>query len=98
MSEISKFDVAIIPFVNNEITRFVDPVKYYEYALAQIPILSTNFGEMAWHHKEIKNKCNCHYSVPVGTLFFSHDHMKNGVPRWSERFAVLYNEVFKNCS
>lgn len=98
MSEISKFDVAIIPFVNNEITKFVDPVKYYEYALAEIPILSTNFGEMAWHHNEIKNKCGCHYSVPVGTLFFSHDHMKTGVPRWSERFAVLYNEAFKNCS
>ncbi|MFQ2012679.1 glycosyl transferase [Aeromonas sp. 603607] len=98
MSEISKFDVAIIPFVINEITRFVDPVKYYEYALAEIPILSTNFGEMVWHHREIINKSNCHYSIPSGTLFFEHDHMKAGVPRWSERFAVLFDEVFQSCS
>ncbi|MFM5191692.1 glycosyltransferase family protein [Aeromonas media] len=98
MLEISKFDVAIIPFMVNDITKYVDPVKYYEYALAEIPIISTNFGEMAWHHREIRSQSNCPYSVPVEALFFSHDHMRSGVPRWSNRFAVLYNEVFKTCS
>lgn len=98
MSEISKFDAAIIPFMVNDITRFVDPVKYYEYALAEIPILSTNFGEMTWHYKESQSQSQNHYPVPVGTLFFPHDHIKTGVPRWSDRFAVLYDEVFQNCS
>ncbi|MBL0659345.1 MULTISPECIES: glycosyltransferase family protein [Aeromonas] len=98
MSEISKFDVAIIPFIINDITKFVDPVKYYEYVLAEIPILSTNFGEMTWHHKNIQTHSDCHYSVPVGTLFFSHNHMEKDVPRWSERFSVLYDEVFQICS
>lgn len=96
MLEISKFDVAIIPFIINDITRFVDPVKYYEYALSEKPVISTAFGEMLWHHGELSDKTNCPYLSPAGSLFFSYDHMKNTVPRWSDRFAVLYNEVINN--
>lgn len=96
MSEVSMFDVAIIPFLINDITHFVDPVKYYEYALSDKPIISTAFGEMLWHHKSLSNKISCPYSVPDATLFFPHNHLENKVPRWSNRFEVVYEEVVNN--
>jgi len=40
------FDVGLIPFVSNDVTAYVDPVKYYEYRALGLPVLSTRFGEM----------------------------------------------------
>jgi hypothetical protein len=45
-SVLEKFDWGLIPFVNNRLTRAVDPIKYYEYRAAGLPVLSTAFGEM----------------------------------------------------
>ncbi|RBL68114.1 glycosyl transferase [Pseudomonas sp. MWU13-2625] len=42
------FDVAVIPFIKNELTSSVDPIKYYEYRALGLPIISTGFGEMAY--------------------------------------------------
>lgn len=42
------FDVAVIPFLKNELTASVDPIKYYEYRALGLPIISTSFGEMAY--------------------------------------------------
>ncbi len=41
------FDVGLIPFLRNELTDAVDPVKYYEYRACHLPVLTTRFGEMA---------------------------------------------------
>lgn len=41
------FDVGLIPFVENDLTDFVDPIKFYEYHSLGLPVLSTRFGEMA---------------------------------------------------
>ena len=50
----STFDFGLIPFKKNNLTNSVDPVKYYEYLAAGIPVISTCFGEMklriAEHH------------------------------------------------
>ena len=43
----ARFDVGLIPFANNDVTAYVDPVKYYEYRALGLPVLSTRFGEMA---------------------------------------------------
>lgn len=40
------FDVGLIPFALNDVTHYVDPVKYYEYRALGLPVLSTRFGEM----------------------------------------------------
>jgi len=40
------FDVGLIPFKQNELTSSVDPIKYYEYRVLDLPVISTNFGEM----------------------------------------------------
>ena len=41
-----KFDVGLIPFKENILTEGVDPIKFYEYRASDIPVISTNFGEM----------------------------------------------------
>ena len=41
------FSVGLIPFVRNTLTDGVDPIKYYQYRGAGLPVLSTRFGAMA---------------------------------------------------
>ncbi|MEC6798283.1 glycosyltransferase [Photobacterium sp. S4TG1] len=43
-----EFDYALIPFKCNELTESVDPVKYYEYVVAGLPVITTPFGEMKY--------------------------------------------------
>lgn len=43
---LSQFDAGLIPFIDNDLTSFVDPVKYYEYRAVGLPVLSTSFGQM----------------------------------------------------
>ena len=40
------FDVAIIPFVVNELTNSVSPIKFFEYIALNKPIISTNINEI----------------------------------------------------
>ncbi|NBF10150.1 glycosyltransferase family 1 protein [Pseudomonas sp. Fl4BN1] len=46
LAAMTEFDVGLIPFKSNDITRFVDPIKYYEYRALGLPVVSTAFGEM----------------------------------------------------
>jgi glycosyltransferase involved in cell wall biosynthesis len=48
IKHVSKFDVGLIPFVRNRLTRSVDPIKYYEYRSLGLPVWSSDFGEMSW--------------------------------------------------
>lgn len=41
------FDVGLIPFVVNEITRATSPIKMYEYMAAGVPVVSTPLPEAA---------------------------------------------------
>jgi hypothetical protein len=40
------FGAGLIPFLSNELTESVDPVKYYEYRGLGLPVIATPFGEM----------------------------------------------------
>jgi hypothetical protein len=44
---LARFSAGLIPFLRNSLTAGVDPIKYYEYRAAGLPVLSTTFGEMA---------------------------------------------------
>lgn len=46
------FDVAVIPFIKNELTASVDPIKYYEYRALGLPVISTSFGEMFYRGEQ----------------------------------------------
>jgi hypothetical protein len=46
---LAHFDVALVPHVDNEMTRSMNPLKAYVYAAAGLPIVSTpvaNLGEL----------------------------------------------------
>jgi len=49
---LGRFSAGLIPFVNDALTAGVDPIKYYEYRAAGLPVLSTSFGEMALRGRE----------------------------------------------
>ena len=40
------FIAGLIPFKLNQLTAAIDPVKYYEYRAAGLPVIATDFGEM----------------------------------------------------
>jgi len=42
-----RFTAGLIPFKINRLTAAVDPIKYYEYRSAGLPVISTRFGDMA---------------------------------------------------
>lgn len=47
VASIDEFDVGLIPFHLSPLTRGVDPLKFYEYRAAGLPVLTTRFGSMA---------------------------------------------------
>jgi glycosyltransferase involved in cell wall biosynthesis len=52
-SHLRRFDVAIIPFLDNEITRVVNPLKLYEYCAAGLPVVATRTAELAHYAGQI---------------------------------------------
>ena len=47
------FDVAIIPFEVNELTRNVNPIKLREYLSAGLPVVSTNLPEVEFYNDQV---------------------------------------------
>lgn len=52
MHAMAQFDVGLIPFKKNVLTASVDPIKYYEYRVLGLPVISTDFGEMSFRLAE----------------------------------------------
>jgi glycosyltransferase involved in cell wall biosynthesis len=42
---LKKIDLGIVPFLQNEVTSGVDPIKIYEFAASGVPVISTPFFE-----------------------------------------------------
>jgi hypothetical protein len=49
---LARFSAGLIPFKKNILTAGVDPVKFYDYRAAGLPVLTTTFGEMALRKNE----------------------------------------------
>jgi hypothetical protein len=47
LSRAASFAAGLIPFVRNELTDCVDPVKYYEYRALGRPVITTPFSDLA---------------------------------------------------
>ncbi len=45
LARMARFSVGLIPFRDTELTRAVDPIKYYEYQALDVPVLATPFGD-----------------------------------------------------
>jgi len=87
-----EIDIGLIPFRDNAITHYVDPIKFYEYQAAGLPVLSSEFGEMKWHLGE-KEKLNeqCPFSLPSNALYFGSNHIQPIT--WDMRFAELFKTM-----
>jgi len=97
ISAMLHFDVAIIPFLQNVLTKSVDPIKYYEFKALGLPIISTRFGEMAYRKDEFGvYLCDEHellgFSVESALKYKANSNeledfkAKNS---WSSRFANI---------
>jgi hypothetical protein len=53
---LARFAAGLIPFKINALTSGVDPIKYYDYRAAGLPVLSARFGEMA-----LRSRCDSVY-------------------------------------
>jgi glycosyltransferase involved in cell wall biosynthesis len=49
---VATFDVALVPFRKNEITRVTNPLKLYEYCSAGLPIVATKTDELS-HYPDL---------------------------------------------
>ena len=58
-SYLKSFDVGIIPFIKNDFTEGIYPMKINEYLAAGLPVVSTRFGDMNTF-EEVANICNTH--------------------------------------
>ena len=47
VSLLGTFSAGLIPFAISPLTASIDPIKYYQYRGAGLPVLTTRFGEMA---------------------------------------------------
>ena len=54
LEKMNGFAAGLIPFLRNQLTASVDPVKYYEYRALGLPVLSTPFGEMRGRHEDTR--------------------------------------------
>jgi glycosyltransferase involved in cell wall biosynthesis len=90
-----EFDIGLIPFKRNNLTASVDPIKYYEYRALGLPIISTNFGEMAFRRNEngtfLSHRIDDISGVVQAALLYNLDiqSVNQFVPlnTWDERFS-----------
>jgi len=47
------FNIAIIPFIVNDLTNSVSPIKFFEYLATNKPIITTNISEMKKYNSNI---------------------------------------------
>lgn len=101
LQAMTEFAVGLIPFKRNDLTRFVDPIKYYEYRALGLPVVSSAFGEMT-NRRDISGVFLCDevrditqvarqaldFSEPKGnTLAFRENNS------WAKRFEVVHAEI-----
>jgi hypothetical protein len=95
--EIRESDATLIPFKINELTQYVDPIKFYDYAFFSKVVLSSCFGQMA-SREQLKNVVL--YPDSPKDFTFIHEQVSNlsreeqannqsvkTTASWTERFS-----------
>ena len=79
------FDVAIIPFLDNEITRVVNPLKMYEYSAAGLPVIARRTHELTHYAQQLYLADDAREFVAAINRAFAEDTLERRQAR--RRFA-----------
>lgn len=71
------FDVGLIPFKINELTRAVNPIKLREYLAAGLPVISTPMPEVALYDNFVEIVNSCIEFENAATRCLSYDESEN---------------------
>ena len=94
-------DVCLIPFRVNELTRYVNPLKLYEYLAAGKPVVSVPMPEVVAQHQRgvIEIASTAGEFVEAVESLLKDGHNSKGCLRlarensWTTLFASLYGEI-----
>lgn len=99
---IQLFHAGIIPFVDNEFTKSVYPLKINEYLAAGLPVVLTSFGSMQKDFNEISDICSSHeeFKYKLGTALIettNDNYIENmkvaKANSWENRVDAMYNAI-----
>ena len=82
------FNVAIIPFLLNDITESTNPIKLFEYMALNVPIVTTNLRECQKYKSTLIAK---NYNEFIEKLDYALKMSKD-----DEYYTYLKNEALKN--
>ncbi|PSV18357.1 glycosyltransferase [Photobacterium kishitanii] len=80
------FDYGLIPFLSNELTSAVDPVKYYEYIAVGLPVISTKFGDM-------EQRIIDGFAITLEDHFLGKKHKMPEHVFWEDRFDIIRSHI-----
>ena len=94
------FDVAIIPFIVNNLTNAVSPVKFFEFAALGIPTVSSEINEMIQYSCPLVQLYNsCEDMVEKIDLLCTHNSAKELLKKiafentWSKRVDYVLDKL-----
>ncbi|MFK0276250.1 UDP-galactopyranose mutase [Ensifer sp. NPDC090286] len=80
-SYFSGWDVALMPFANNDATRFISPTKTPEYLAAGLPVVSTPIADVVRHYG---GTCGVFFAADAATFTQACERALNLTPRHGE--------------
>jgi glycosyltransferase involved in cell wall biosynthesis len=95
------FDVALIPFIDNDITRHCSPVKLFEYMALGLPIVTTNIPEcrkytsalVAQDREEFLLQIEKAGKIPKESMYFQTMRQEAEANTWDARAQAVMKVV-----
>lgn len=100
------FDVGIIPFKLNDLTRAVNPIKLREYLAAGLPVVSTALPEVAAYRPHVRMAADAWEFVEACELAMQSDNAQQSAARrdamraeaWDAKVELISNAVIDSLS
>lgn len=100
---LAKFDVALIPFVSNEFTKGIYPLKINEYLAAGLPVVSTEFADLSDFKDTVALSSDPEEFVSAVRSYIEEDHPAARLARtevaennsWKAR-ATTFKQILKD--
>lgn len=95
---LQKYSVGVIPFKKNQLIKYVNPIKYYEYLSSGLRTVATDWEELQeleYKHMFLSNAENFAKTIidANNTLFESEDGI--GIFLKSKKYDHIFKNVFK---